>query len=543
MTPILGGDDDDDKAKAKTNFYLVRHADFTLTGKAEYLLQVQTSIGDVTIPQLGGKLLLDGRDSKVHVTDYDVGGVNVVYSTAEIFTWAKGAKNKRVLLVYGGEGETHEIALSNKLPKPTIIEGDTVKIQRRNAWIINWEVKLGRRIVNAWDLEIHLLWRNDAYQHWVLELPSAKPITNYSSPSKEMVIVRGGYLIRSASIVGTNILLTGDVNATTPLEVISAPVNDLQDITFNGQRLRTSKSKVGKLTATVAYSPPSISLPTLSKLEWKYRDSLPEIHSGYNDDEWTSLDHKDTNNTLKPETPTCLYADDYGYHGGSLIYRGHFHANGDESSIFLNVSGGVGFGHSVWLNQTFLGSWTGRGSNKTFSQTLPLANLTAEEPYTLTVLIDHMGQDEEAPGTDAIKFPRGILDYDVSGHSKSDITWKMTGNLGGEQYRDLVRGPMNEGAMFAERQGYHFPKPPSDTWERSSPFSDGIAKAGVGFYSTSFSLDIPDGYDVPMNFVFNSSNSSGSEHSGRNYRCQLFVNGYQFGKYGMLVSCPSRDIG
>ncbi|RFU27141.1 Beta-galactosidase, partial [Scytalidium lignicola] len=66
-----------------------------------------------------------------------------------------------------------------------------------------------------------------------------------------------------------------------------------------------------------------------------------------------------------------------------------------------------------------------------------------------------MGYDEEAPGTDAIKFPRGILNFGVSGNSQDEIKWKMTGNLGGEQYRDHVRGPLNEEAMYAERQGYH----------------------------------------------------------------------------------------
>jgi hypothetical protein len=36
-------------------------------------------------------------------------------------------------------------------------------------------------------------------------------------------------------------------------------------------------------------------------------------------------------------------------------------------------------------------------------------------------LIEHMCQDEEAPGTDAIKFPRGILNYGNSGHVQSDV--------------------------------------------------------------------------------------------------------------------------
>jgi beta-galactosidase len=225
---------------------------------------------------------------------------------------------------------------------------------------------------------------------------------------------------------------------------------------------------------------------------------------------------------------------DYGFHAGSLIYRGHFIANGMESLVSLNVSGGNGFGHSIWLNQTFLGSWTGSGSNTTAIQNLRFPkDLFAGESYVLTVLIDDMGQDEEAPGTDAIKFPHGILNYQLLNHSKSDISWKMTGNLGGEQYHDLARGPLNEGAMYAERQGYHNPKPPVSKWTSASPMKDGMTRAGVGFFTTSFSLDIPEGWDVPMSFVFNGSAAESPESGkfGSNYRCQLFVNGYQFGKY------------
>jgi beta-galactosidase len=45
-----------------------------------------------------------------------------------------------------------------------------------------------------------------------------------------------------------------------------------------------------------------------------------------------------------------------------------------------------------------------------------------------------------------MKNPRGILNYDVTGHNMTDITWKMTGNLGGEDYMDRTRGPLNEGS-------------------------------------------------------------------------------------------------
>jgi beta-galactosidase len=228
---------------------------------------------------------------------------------------------------------------------------------------------------------------------------------------------------------------------------------------------------------------------------------------------------------------------DYGFHTGSLVYRGHFSANGRESYIWLNISGGTGFGHSVWLDDTFLGSWTGTGSNATITQnlTFPTA-LSSGTQHVLSILIDNMGQDEEAPGTDAIKFPHGILGFQLSNHEQSDVSWKLTGNLGGEQYRDLARGPLNEGAMYAERQGYHYPSPPDSKWEVSSPFTSGLSKAGVGFYTTSFRLDIPDGWDVPLSIVLNNSTRSDSSQktSGLNYRCQLYINGYQYGKYSKL---------
>ena len=150
--------------------------------------------------------------------------------------------------------------------------------------------------------------------------------------------------------------------------------------------------------------------------------------------------------------------------------------------------------------------------------------------------MDHMGQDEEAPGTDAIKYPMGILDYALSNHTQADVSWKITGNLGGEAYRDKTRGPHNEGGMFVERMEYHLPYPPvndrSIGWEDRSPIHDGTSNAGVMFFTTSFALDLPEGYDVPLGFAFaNNTINYDDEGMVRHYRVQLCVNGWHFGKY------------
>ena len=132
---------------------------------------MKTSKGTVSVPQLTGSLTLSGRDSKWHVTDYDVGGVVLEYSTAEIFTWKKFDK-KTVLVVYGGPGEQHEISVITKSPAK-IIEGSGITTKATNlTTIINWQTSSSRRIVQVESLLIYILDRNTAYNYWVPDFVS-----------------------------------------------------------------------------------------------------------------------------------------------------------------------------------------------------------------------------------------------------------------------------------------------------------------------------------------------------------------------------------
>lgn len=84
-----------------------------------------------------------------------------------------------------------------------------------------------------------------------------------------------------------------------------------------------------------------------------------------------------------------------------------------------------------------------------------------------------MGYEEDwTAGSDDFTTPRGIISYYFEGSDNTIVSvWKVTGNLGGEdvsspptlkfhypnghllQYVDTARGPLNEGGLFAERQG------------------------------------------------------------------------------------------
>lgn len=100
---------------------------------------------------------MNGRDSKVHVTDYPVGDSTLLYSTAEIFTWQK-FDNTTVLVVYGGPGELHELAVKGA-SAGSLVEGDGVTIQETNNSVIaQWETSTTeRRIVEVGDLTIYIL--------------------------------------------------------------------------------------------------------------------------------------------------------------------------------------------------------------------------------------------------------------------------------------------------------------------------------------------------------------------------------------------------
>nr|POF02402.1 putative beta-galactosidase a [Quercus suber] len=465
---------------SKTKFFVVRHAAYQSQDTTTYSITLPTSQGNVTIPELGGSLSLHGRDSKYHVVDYDVGGINLLYSTAEIFSW-KRYGTQRVLVVYGGPNEEHELAVSGG-GRARIVEGGDVKIgSKHGATVIHFTTSPTRRIVTlGCGLQVYLLDRNAAYDYWVLSLPSDPTTGNYTNPALEVSapIIKAGYFLRTVDVLGSTLSLTGDLNATVPLEII----------------------------ATLSYS----------------------------------------NNTARNlTTPTSLYASDYGYHTGNLLYRGHFTATGNETTLYLSTSGGSAFGHSIWLDTAFVGSFYGGDKYLTYNDTyhLPASQkpLKRGQHYVLTVLIDNMGLDEMYDvGGSTMKNPRGILDYSLSGREKSAISWKVTGNLGGEDYRDRTRGPLNEGGLFAERQGYHLPGAPTADWEAvtGGPMT-GLAQAGVRFYAATFELDMPAGYDVPLAFSFaNSTTAAVANNNGTaagigvpSYRAQIYVNGYQFGKY------------
>lgn len=520
-------------------FYFVRHNKYNSLASTSYKLKISTTAsGNISVPQINGtSLTLNGRDSKIHVSDYSIGGTTVVYSTAEIFTWHK-YEDKTVLIVYGGPGETHELALA--ATGLEIIEGNAKSITTRGYTVLNFKADGTRKVakvgVEKGFVYVYMLDRNQAYNYWSID--------QAPHDASKPVIVKAGYLVRTAKVTGSTLAITGDLNATMPLEVLGGAPASLSKLTFNDKEVSFNVSKEGVVSGSLDFAKPNFAVPKLSELKWSYVDSLPEIQPGYDDSKWTAASLKKTFNSLRPlNTPVSLYSSDYGYHTGTLLYRGTFTATGNESTFYLRTQGGSAFGSSAWIGNQFLGSWRGYDAAVEGNSTFTLPNLTKGKAYTITVVIDNQGLDQTwTIGTETGKNPRGILDYKLAGHSQSDVQWKLTGNLGGEDYHDKSRGPLNEGGLFVERQGLHLPGALSASgagWKASKgPVADGISAPGVGFFATEFDLNVPSGYDIPMSFTFSNGTSSGSSTPA--YRVQLYVNGFQYGKFVSNVGPQTR---
>ena len=102
--------------------------------------------------------------------------------------------------------------------------------------------------------------------------------------------------------------------------------------------------------------------------------------------------------------------------------------------------------------------------------------------------------------------------------------WRLTPEQRGRCTLVYVRGFLNEGGLFGERQGWHLPGFDTSTWV-SRDLSTGLpgGSAGVGFFVTTFKLNIPAGIDAFVSFTF-------EEPLGQDYRLYLFVNGWMMGK-------------
>ncbi len=384
-----------------------------------FSLQVSTSNGTLILPQVAPSITLSGRQSKVIVTDYKFGtSSKALYSTASVF-FAGQIGGRDVLFLFGDSDQEHETALaltgtSGVRTTSSLVRFTSKKAGSGSDSIVNFMSGI-KGLVTVWDSSTQLVLFADTDTAGTFFAPVLPPASgtgdaatfkNYwQIGSNETVLVGGPYLVRNASISGSELALRGDLNASVMLTVIAPPT--VRAITWNGQPVEANAKASSAVTSRGGFagqlqlstSASGVHVPSLSN--WKFADSLPEIQASFSDAAWIVANHTTTNIPDKPlfGDGRVLYGCDYGLfvfsrkylHNkiancpfsceNAVLWRGHFNATGSEKSVNLSINGGEGeyttnfrsrrsvlnelrksiaFAASVWLNNVFLNTSFGK---------------------------------------------------------------------------------------------------------------------------------------------------------------------------------------
>ena len=495
------------------------------------------------VPQ-SGTITLDGRDSRLLVGNDDFSGQHLVYSTSEMATQASIDGHATALLYdpAGTDGET--VLRYTSQPTVKVLAGsvpqtwDATRGDLRLDYVHNGRAEV--EITGGGTTTPLLLLitdTNTAEDFW--------PVTTAAGSA----LVQGGYLVRTATVRGDALVLTGDTTKAGPLTVW-APAQ-VRSVTWNGQLVAVTPGADGSLSGTVP-GPAPVTLPVLTN--WRFAPEAPEAQPGFDDSSWTLADHPATTNasnsvtTVNPamsasrsaagssikrsvKLPAAstadpvLYASDYGYDHGFVWYRGHFTATGSETGVTLTADGIAPTGaYSVWLNGAFLGSGAAAGpQTQTFS--FPAGVLRPGQDNVIAVLLENTG-NPEGPSGEKI----GLYTASLDG-SSAPITWRLMGDPGGTTLQDPVRGIMNATGLYGTDKGWDLPGYPDQGWQQV-PLPDSWSArgvpAGVGWYRTDFSLNLPRSSYVPIDVqIGGAAPGAGTA----DYRAFIYVNGWLVGRY------------
>ena len=524
--------DDDVNNDTGTHFYFVVHNPSNATTDDTFTLPITTSDGTYTIPQQG-TLELNGQDAKMLVADYDMDGQHLVYSTSEIMThFAEGSQD--VALLYGRDGEDGETVLRySSQPTVNVVSGNVsstydpatgdLRLDYVHNGLAEVQITGGGRpaltLLLADNTTADTFWRQDTSAGAVLE--------------------QGPELVRTATVAGSTLNLTGDTNAATTMKVW-AP-GRVQDVTWNGQDVGQAASGAeGKhlaLATAQLPGPAPITLPDLSAAKWRFAPESPEAQPSFDDSGWQVADKTTTNSTTKPPAgQPVLTADDYGFHQGDVWYRASYSGASAATTVTMRYGGGGAGMLQAWLDGVYLGQNV-LASNLASPPTTGTAtfqiptSLQTDGPNTLAVMVRNDGHNEDGGVNDAQKEGRGLISVAMTDANQAavnpQITWRIQGNLGGEDIADPARGVENNGGLYGERHGWYLPGYPDGIWATARVPAT-TAMSGTSWYRTTFNLHVPKVDDASLGITIGDPSTP---QSSANYRALIFVNGWNMGQY------------
>lgn len=151
-------------------FYVTLHEDSTVGTNEAFNLRVNTSAGNLIVPRLGGSIRLNGHQAKIIVTDFTFGSETLLYSTAEVLTYAVIDK-KPTLVLWVPTGESGEFAVKGAKSGSVVSKCQSCPAinfhQQGGNLIVGFTQSQGMSVVQIDnDIRVVLLDRTAAYKFW-----------------------------------------------------------------------------------------------------------------------------------------------------------------------------------------------------------------------------------------------------------------------------------------------------------------------------------------------------------------------------------------
>lgn len=520
-----------------THILFAVHSPSDLLTDDRFTFDLSTRDGTFNVP-----LRLNGQDAKMLLADYKLERQQLVYSTSELQThFANGDHD--IALLHGRDGEAGETVLRYaSAPKVEVLEGKVASRYQAGMLKLSYAHDgLARvRISGGGRAPLLLLLADNKHSvaFWTQKTPAGQFLE--LSPA----------LVRTASVAGGKLALTGDTSAASELRIWGPPVSS---VSFNGEELALTAQSDGGMRTAPIQGPAAVKLPDLAATAWTRHADSPEARPDFDDAAWIKADNRASAAqtwTMPERGQPTLSMSDYGFHHGDVWYRGRVDiadARADQLELFYGA-GGAGM-IQVWIDGRFIGQHeldVGRSFPETTdSVKFALGDKLAKGRHVIAVMVRNNSHNWNLMADDYHREARGLISASLTSRGGSrfavPIAWRIQGNQGGEDIVDVVRGPMNNGGLFGERQGWYLPaaagKNADAGWEKAAP-TDAPPAPGTYWLRTTFDLDLPRGHDIELGLAFGDTTRPRSE---RENRALIFVNGWNMGQFIAHVG-PQRTF-
>ncbi|GAA1005883.1 beta-galactosidase [Streptomyces thermogriseus] len=460
------------------------------------------------------------RDARLLVTELTLGRHRVRCSTAQPMLFL-AAGRQDVAVFCGPRGETARLLLEYaEEPRVTRLSRQAAYVYDRGLLRVTVPLGAGGLIGvrvedGVGERPLLLLFADEA---------TSMRLWPYDTPEGSL-LVHGPALLRTAAVRGSTLHLTGDTVAPTRLEVWGPP--GISRLTWNGRAVPASVT--GSESVRV-HAPlpgvPEVRLPVLDG--WRMRTENPEAGPGFDDTDWQVADRAPSPGTTPvPKGRSLPSADACGFPHGDVWYRGTFTDATGVDSVALTYGAGPHGLLMAWLDGHPLGTHrrpgpdtdTHRKGSGTNTSVFPVDPwLRTPGRHVLSVLVRRTQHGRDGAREDAREAARGLTAVSFGG-SAPKVRWRIQGAAA----PDPVRGPLNNGGLYGEREGWHLPGFPDHDWERVD-FPRAVRRQGVTWYRTTFALDVPSGVDASVGLTLD-------DDRYRSYRVQIFLNGWNMGQY------------